>query len=65
MDKLEDLNLPPAVTYAPATATEDFLSESERRKYKDEILLAESEKTAQKIIKEMMQKCIAIGQESH
>ena len=55
----------PAVTYAPTTDTEDFLSESVRRKYLDSILGAESKKTAQKIIKKMMQKCIAIGQESH
>ena len=54
----------PAVTYAP-TDPDDFLSESVRRKYLDSILGAESKKTAQKIIKKMMQKCIAIGQESH
>ena len=40
-------------------------SDSERREHLETILRQDSEEISQKIVKEMMQKCIAIGQESH
>ena len=53
---LAELNMSP--TGAP-------LSDSERREHLETILRQDSEEISQKIVKEMMQKCIAIGQESH
>ena len=61
---LDALKMSPAVT-APTGVTGDFLSESERREYLDYILHEKSKQKAQQIVKEMMQRCIAIGQESH
>ena len=64
LDDLNALKGSPNVT-PPTGVTEDFLSESEKREYLDYILHERSKQTAQQIVKEMMQRCIAIGQESH
>ena len=61
-NRTEDLLANPELFTAP---TFSKMRESEIREYLNSKLLKESQDKAQQIVREMMQRCIAIGQESH
>ena len=61
-NKTQDLLANPNLFTAPTFLE---MRESEIREYLNSKLQKESQDEAQQIVREMMQRCIAIGQESH
>ena len=61
-NKTEDLLADPEQFTAPTFSN---MRESEIREYLNSKLQKQSQDEAQQIVREMMQRCIAIGQESH